>query len=157
MRIRGRMTGAAALAAALAVAVPAGAGAASAAEPTDGPVEAGIFVNRVEGLSADFVNGVDVSTVLSLEESGVVFRDASGAPSDLFAVLADHGVNSVRIRVWNDPYDEAGHGYGGGNVDVARAVEIGERATAAGLGVLVDFHYSDFWAQGMTIGLEGSW
>lgn len=146
MRIRGRMTGVAALAAALAVAVPAGAGAASAAEPTDGPVEAGIFVNRVEGLSADFVNGVDVSTVLSLEESGVVFRDASGAPSDLFAVLADHGVNSVRIRVWNDPYDEAGHGYGGGNVDVARAVQIGERATAAGLGVLVDFHYSDFWA-----------
>lgn len=146
MRIRGRMTGAAALAAALAVAVPAGAGAASAAEPTDGPVEAGIFVNKVEGLSPDFVNGVDVSTVLSLEESGVVFRDTSGAPSDLFAVLADHGVNSVRIRVWNDPYDEAGHGYGGGNVDVARAVEIGERATAAGLGVLVDFHYSDFWA-----------
>lgn len=146
MRIRGRMTGAAALAAALAVAVPAGAGAASAAEPTDGPVEAGIFVNKVEGLSPDFVNGVDVSTVLSLEESGVVFRDAAGAPSDLFAVLADHGVNSVRIRVWNDPYDESGHGYGGGNVDVARAVEIGERATAAGLGVLVDFHYSDFWA-----------
>lgn len=146
MRIRGRMTGVAALTAALAVAVPAGAGAASAAEPGDGPVEAGIFVNKVEGLSPDFVNGVDVSTVLSLEESGVVFRDASGAPSDLFAVLADHGVNSVRIRVWNDPYDEAGHGYGGGNVDVARAVEIGERATAAGLGVLVDFHYSDFWA-----------
>lgn len=145
MRIRGRMTGVAALTAALAVAVPAGAGTA-AAEPGDGPVEAGIFVNKVEGLSPDFVNGVDVSTVLSLEESGVVFRDAAGAPSDLFAMLADHGVNSVRIRVWNDPYDETGHGYGGGNVDVARAVEIGERATAAGLGVLVDFHYSDFWA-----------
>lgn len=163
MRIRGRMTSAAALAAALAVAVPAGAGAASAAEPGDGPVEAGIFVNAVEGLSPDFVNGVDVSTVLSLEESGVVFRDASGAPSDLFAVLADHGVNSVRIRVWNDPYDETGQGYGGGTVDVARAVEIGERATSAGLSVLVDFHYSDFWAdparqlapkawQGFTVG-----
>ncbi|GGI45802.1 arabinogalactan endo-1,4-beta-galactosidase [Agromyces flavus] len=148
IRRRTGRAGSVALAAALAtaVAVPTGAGAAMAVEPGDGPVEAGIFVNKVEGLSPDFISGVDVSTVLSLEESGVVFRDASGAPSDLFAVLADHGVNSVRVRVWNDPFDETGRGYGGGNVGVDRAVEIGERATAAGLGVLVDFHYSDFWA-----------
>ncbi|MGI9822139.1 glycosyl hydrolase 53 family protein [Agromyces sp. Marseille-Q5079] len=112
----------------------------------DGPVDAGIFVQKVDGLSPDFVNGVDVSSVLSLEESGVVFRDAAGQPADLFDVLADSGVNTVRIRVWNDPSDAAGRGYGGGNVDAARAVEIGERATSAGLGVLVDFHYSDFWA-----------
>ena len=52
----------------------------------------------------------------------------------------------MRVRVWNDPFDASGNGYGGGNVDVARAVEIGQRATAAGLSVLVDFHYSDFWA-----------
>lgn len=116
-------------------------------DPADGgPVDAGIFVQKVDGLSPDFVNGVDVSTVLSLEESGVAFRDASGQPADLFDVLADNGVNTVRIRVWNDPFDATGRGYGGGNVDAERAVEIGERATAAGLGVLVDFHYSDFWA-----------
>lgn len=119
---------------------------ASAAPDDDGPVDAGIFVDRVDGLAEDFAMGVDVSTVLSLEESGVVFRDAAGTPSDLFDVLADHGVNSVRIRVWNDPYDATGRGYGGGTVDVVRAVEIGQRATAAGLDVLVDFHYSDFWA-----------
>ncbi|WP_353807632.1 glycosyl hydrolase 53 family protein [Agromyces sp. SYSU T00194] len=148
MRIRRMRRGAAALAAALAatLAVPVGAGAALAAEPGDGPVDAGIFVNAVEGLSPDFVHGVDVSTVLSLEESGVAFRDDAGQPADLFDVLADHGVNSVRVRVWNDPYDADGRGYGGGTVDVDRAIEIGERATAAGLGVLVDFHYSDFWA-----------
>ncbi|WP_141893986.1 glycosyl hydrolase 53 family protein [Microbacterium kyungheense] len=90
--------------------------------------------------------GVDVSTVLSLESSGVVFRDAAGRPADIFEVLADNGVNSVRIRVWNDPFDASGRGYGGGTVDVERAVQIGQRATAAGLDVLVDFHYSDFWA-----------
>ncbi|WP_240665817.1 glycosyl hydrolase 53 family protein [Agromyces sp. LHK192] len=112
----------------------------------DHPVDAGIFVPKVEGLADDFAMGVDVSTVLSLEESGVVFRDAAGQPADLFAVLADSGVNSVRVRVWNDPYDASGRGYGGGTVDVDRAVEIGQRATAAGLDVLVDFHYSDFWA-----------
>ncbi|WP_022893809.1 glycosyl hydrolase 53 family protein [Agromyces subbeticus] len=134
------------------VAVPAaaatGASPAWAAGPDDTapPVDAGIFVERVDGLSPDFANGVDVSTVLSLEESGVVFRDDAGQPADLFEVLADNGVNTVRVRVWNDPFDASGNGYGGGNVDVERAVEIGSRATAAGLSVLVDFHYSDFWA-----------
>jgi arabinogalactan endo-1,4-beta-galactosidase len=119
---------------------------AAAAAEEDGPVEAGIVVEKVENLPADFINGVDVSSVLSLEESGVVFRDAAGEPADLFDVLADSGVTDVRVRVWNDPFDVDGNGYGGGDVDVDRAVEIGERATDAGLGVLVDFHYSDFWA-----------
>ncbi|SMH48602.1 endo-1,4-beta-galactanase [Rathayibacter oskolensis] len=127
----------------LAGAAPAGA---SEAAPAAGPVDAGIFVDRVEGLSPDFIKGVDVSSVLSLEESGVVFRDESGQVADIFDVLADEGVTAVRVRVWNDPYDAEGNGYGGGDVDVDRAVEIGERATAAGLGLLVDFHYSDFWA-----------
>ncbi|MBD7956912.1 glycosyl hydrolase 53 family protein [Microbacterium sp. Sa4CUA7] len=112
----------------------------------DGPVEAGIVVAKVEGMPADFIAGADVSSAIALEQSGVVFRDASGAPADLFTVLADAGITDVRVRVWNDPFDAAGNGYGGGNTDVARAVEIGQRATAAGMGVLVDFHYSDFWA-----------
>lgn len=121
------------------------------------PVEAGIVVDRVEGMPDDFASGVDVSTVLSLEESGVVFRDESGEPADLFTVLSDSGVNSVRIRVWNDPYDGEGRGYGGGNLDTARAVQIGERATAAGMSVLVDFHYSDFWADPAKYTVPKAW
>lgn len=119
---------------------------AAATGPASAAVEADITVPAVPGLPADFIGGVDVSSVLSLEASGVVFRDEAGAPADLFAVLADSGVTDVRIRVWNDPFDSEGRGYGGGSVDVGRAVEIGQRATAAGLRVLVDFHYSDFWA-----------
>ncbi|WP_062386302.1 glycosyl hydrolase 53 family protein [Demequina iriomotensis] len=114
-------------------------------EPS-GPVDAEIFVDKVENLPEGFIKGVDVSSVIALEESGVVFRDAKGKPRDLFRLLADAGVTDVRIRVWNDPFDAVGNGYGGGTVDAARAVEIGKRATKAGLGVLVDFHYSDFWA-----------
>lgn len=124
----------------------AGAIAAPAASAAEGPVDAGIAVRKVDGLPADFINGVDVSSVLSLEASGVVFRDDDGEPADLFDVLADHDVTDVRVRVWNDPFDADGNGYGGGDVDVDRAVEIGKRATEAGLRVLVDFHYSDFWA-----------
>ena len=146
-----RRVGLATLAGAIAavIAIPAsaaGAASAASAADTDGPVEAGIFVNKVENLSPDFVNGVDVSSVLSEEASGVVYRDAEGNPQDIFETLHDNGVNTVRVRVWNDPYDADGNGYGGGTVDVPRAVEIGERATAAGMRVLVDFHYSDFWA-----------
>ncbi|HLS64050.1 MAG TPA: glycosyl hydrolase 53 family protein, partial [Ruania sp.] len=119
---------------------------ASAADPE--PVEAGITVPRVEGMGPDWIDGVDVSTVLSLEESGVVFRDFDGQPADLFEALAEAGVNWARVRVWNQPYSSAdpSHGYGGGNVDAERATEIARRATEAGMQVLVDFHYSDFWA-----------
>ncbi|WP_283818188.1 glycosyl hydrolase 53 family protein [Microbacterium sp. CIAB417] len=124
---------------------PSAASAASSAAAS-GPVAASITVPRVENLPAEFIGGVDVSSVLSLEESGVVFRDAQGTAGDLFGILADAGITDVRVRVWNDPFDAAGNGYGGGNVDVDRAVEIATRATDAGLGVLVDFHYSDFWA-----------
>src|SRR5699024_641227 len=113
-----------------------------------GPVEAGITVPRVEGMGSSWINGVDVSSVLSLEESGVTFYDFQGNEADLFDVLADAGVNWVRVRVWNQPYSstDPSHGYGGGDVDAARATEIARRATEAGMRVLVDFHYSDFWA-----------
>ncbi|MEV7610806.1 glycosyl hydrolase 53 family protein [Microbacterium sp. NPDC089320] len=130
------------------VGLPASAAAASApaAVAAAGPVDATITVPRVENLPDDFIGGVDVSSVLSLEASGVVFRDGQGAHGDLFEILADAGVTDVRVRVWNDPFDANGNGYGGGDVDVDRAIEISQRATDAGLGVLVDFHYSDFWA-----------
>ena len=131
-------------AAAIAGTVSAFATAATAA--ADEPVEAGITVPVVEGLSADFMNGVDASSILSLEESGVTFRDFDGEEADVFDVFADAGVNYSRIRVWNDPYDADGNGYGGGTVDAERATEIGLRSTAAGMRVFVDFHYSDFWA-----------
>lgn len=111
-----------------------------------GPIEADVVVDAVVDLPADFALGVDVSSVLSLEESGVVFRDTDGEPGDLFEILSDAGVTDVRVRVWNDPFDAQGRGYGGGNTGPERAVEIGQRATEAGMSVLVDFHYSDFWA-----------
>lgn len=113
---------------------------------TSQPVAADIFVQKVEGLNADFIKGVDVSSVIALEKSGVVFRDDQGAPKDLFATLKESGVNYVRVRVWNDPYDSQGRGYGGGDNDLAKAIQIGKRATDNGMKVLVDFHYSDFWA-----------
>lgn len=108
--------------------------------------EPGITVLPVEGLSEDFTMGVDVSSLISVEESGAKFYDANGDEADLMDLLKNAGVNCVRIRVWNDPYDADGNSYGAGNCDIDTAVEIGKRATKAGMGVLIDFHYSDFWA-----------
>ncbi|MBQ6499299.1 MAG: glycosyl hydrolase 53 family protein, partial [Ruminococcus sp.] len=50
----------------------------------------------------DFIRGMDVSSVLSLEASGVRFSDHRGAEQDIFRILADNGVNYIRVRVWND-------------------------------------------------------
>ncbi|MBD8068641.1 glycosyl hydrolase 53 family protein [Bacillus sp. PS06] len=110
------------------------------------PVEADIFVEKVEGLSEDFIKGVDNSSIIALENSGVKFYNEQGQEQDIFTTLADAGVNYIRVRVWNDPYDTQGNGYGGGNNDLETAIEIGKRATANGMKLLVDFHYSDFWA-----------
>ena len=112
----------------------------------EGPVEAGIFVEPVEGISDDFIRGVDISSIISLEQSGAVFKNFDGTEEDIFKILADAGVNYIRVRVWNDPYDENGHGYGGGNCDTAKAAEIGKRAEKYGMKLMVDYHYSDFWA-----------
>ncbi|WP_082105257.1 glycosyl hydrolase 53 family protein [Demequina subtropica] len=122
------------------------AGSSMATAASGDPVEAGIHVAKVEGLAEGFIDGVDVSSLVALEDSGVTFHDFDGDEADLFDVLAEADIDYVRVRVWNDPYDATGNGYGGGTVDVERATEIGQRATAAGMRVLVDFHYSDFWA-----------
>ncbi len=97
-------------------------------------------------ISAMQFAGVDVSSAIALENSGVVFRDANGNPADLFATLADAGVNIVRVRIWNDPYNAQGVPYGGGICDADIAVQIAQRCRKVGLKLLLDFHYSDFWA-----------
>ena len=109
----------------------------------------GIFVQKVNGLSEDFIKGVDVSSYVSLRDSGVTYKDWDGnviTDQQFFAQLKEAGVNYVRIRVWNAPYDSNGNGYGGGNNDLEKAKKIGKWATDAGMKVLIDFHYSDFWA-----------
>ncbi len=105
-----------------------------------------LYVQQVKGLRDDFILGADVSSLLVQEQSGVVYRGFDGQPRDMLQVLADNGVNYVRVRVWVDPFDSDGHGYGGGNCTAATAAEIGARAARYGMKLLVDFHYSDFWA-----------
>ncbi len=108
-----------------------------------------IYVEAISNLRADFLCGVDVSSYISERNSGVKFFDFDGKELDddgFFNLLKSAGVNLIRLRVFNDPKTKDGKYYGGGNNDLQTAVTIGKLATKAGLKVLIDFHYSDFWA-----------
>lgn len=118
-------------------------------EPAEAEAEeewSDVFVEPVASISDDFIRGMDASAVLSVEKSGAKYYGYDGKEQDVFETLAESGVNYIRLRVWNDPYDENGNGYGGGDNDVATVIELGKRATQYGMKVNIDFHYSDFWA-----------
>ena len=105
-----------------------------------------LYVKKVDNYKDNFINGMDVSQVISLENSGVKYYNFDGEEEDVLKILSDNGINYIRVRVWNNPYDREGNGFGGGNCTIDTAVELGKRANKYGMKLLVDFHYSDFWA-----------
>lgn len=94
---------------------------------------------------AEFIKGMDISTLLEEEECGARYFD-EGEQGDLLEILQKYGVNSVRLRLWNDPYSEDGKPYGAGNNDLEKTIILAKRALKLGMGFLLDLHYSDFWA-----------
>jgi len=92
-----------------------------------------------------YVKGMDLSTLLELERCGAVYYD-KGKETDILDIMKRYDVDTIRLRIWNDPWSETGESYGAGGNDVPTTLAIAKRVTAAGLGVLLNFHYSDFWA-----------
>lgn len=105
-----------------------------------------LLVRKVENMPEDFIIGMDASCVPALEKGGVNYYDHNGIEKDVYEILRNNGINYIRVRVWNDPYNAQGKGYGGGNCDIENAIAIGQRATQYGMKLLINFHYSDFWA-----------
>jgi arabinogalactan endo-1,4-beta-galactosidase len=95
---------------------------------------------------ADFIKGMDISTLLEEEACGAKYYDNSKQPEDMLVILKRYGVNSVRLRLWNDPYSEIGEPYGAGTNDLEKTIIMAKRALALDMGFLLDIHYSDFWA-----------
>ena len=87
---------------------------------------------------ANFAKGADVGWVSEMEAAGRVFRNRDGKTDDLYAILKQQGMDAIRLRVWVNPQD----GWNGTADVVAKA----KRAQAAGMRVMIDFHYSDSWA-----------
>ncbi|MGX1501924.1 UNVERIFIED_CONTAM: arabinogalactan endo-1,4-beta-galactosidase [Streptomyces graminofaciens] len=93
------------------------------------------FTPGSTGLS---VKGVDVSTLKKSEDLGGVYRTAAGTTGDGLGILKSAGANYGRLKVWVDPAD----GYN----NKARVLQTAKRIKAQGMKLLVDFHYSDIWA-----------
>ncbi|MEJ5229151.1 MAG: glycosyl hydrolase 53 family protein [Pseudothermotoga sp.] len=93
----------------------------------------------------DFIVGVDLSMLYEIERLGGKFYE-NGQQRDCLEILKNKGVNWVRLRVWNDPTDENGKPLGGGNCSRENMAQVAKRAKVLGMKVLLDFHYSDWWA-----------
>lgn len=89
--------------------------------------------------------GIDVSTYLEELEHGAVYLDGT-TPIDPLDAFAANGVNWMRIRIWNDPHSPAGEPYLAGTCDLDHYIRLGKLAKSKGYYLLMDLHYSDFWA-----------
>lgn len=96
-----------------------------------------------------FAKGADVSWVSEMEAGGKTFKTRSGSQADIFESLASCGINSIRLRVWVKP-----SGGWSGKADVAA---LAERAAKAGMALMIDFHYSDFFADPSRQDIPADW
>jgi arabinogalactan endo-1,4-beta-galactosidase len=92
----------------------------------------------------DFIRGVDVSTYEEVILAGGVYLNEYGEPEHLFSILKRAGINLIRIRLWYDPV--AYHPWNGGYLDLPTVTRIATIAKSYGMKWLLDFHYSDTWA-----------
>ena len=93
----------------------------------------------------NYIKGMDISSLDEIEKLGAKFYD-NGEEKDLLTILKSYGTNYIRLRIWNDPKSPEGEPYGAGNTDYHTMLRMAKRVKAAELGFLLDFHYSDFWA-----------
>jgi len=88
--------------------------------------------------AAPFANGADVGWVSRQEKAGQSFYNSSGVKTDPFVLLKNLQVNAIRLRVWVNPADGWNNG--------ADVLYKAKRAAAQGQRIMIDFHYSDTWA-----------
>lgn len=91
----------------------------------------------------DYVKGMDISFVPQNEEQGMIVKDLDGTPMDVLALAKKYGVNSIRLRLWNEP---ANIPESGGYCDLGYTIALAKRVKEQGMSFMLDFHYSDWWA-----------
>ena len=116
-----------------------------------------VTIKKVQNMSDSTIRGIDISSYTALKKAGVKYYDNEGKEASLLKVLSDNGVNYIRIRIWNDPYNENGETYGGGASDVENGLKIAKEAAKYNMKLLLCFHYSDFWAEPSVQNLPKAW
>ncbi|MFH1371852.1 MAG: glycosyl hydrolase 53 family protein [Planctomycetota bacterium] len=102
---------------------------------------AGLIITAEDGVCAEFMRGADISIQTRQEADGVVYNEY-GVPKDVLTIFKNHDLNWIRIRIFNNP---SGSLYGVCQ-DLAYVTTLGTRVKAEGFKFLLDFHYSDTWA-----------
>lgn len=93
----------------------------------------------------DKMLGADISFLPELEAKGMRFYD-NGKERDAILILKDHGFNYVRLRLFNNPAADSGYSPKDGFCDLQHTLQMAKRVKNAGMKLLLDFHYSDYWA-----------
>jgi arabinogalactan endo-1,4-beta-galactosidase len=100
-------------------------------------------VQRVTSSSAlAFSKGADVGWLSQMEATGYKFYDSDGTQKDCLQLLKDRGINTIRLRVWVNPSNDKINGH----CSPAETVAIAVRAQNMGMRIMINFHYSDSWA-----------
>lgn len=89
-----------------------------------------------------FAKGADIGWLQQMEATGYVFYDESGKNRDCLEILQEHGINSVRLRVWVNPSENPHSGHN----SIEDVAIMAKRAADMGFKIMIDFHYSDSWA-----------
>jgi arabinogalactan endo-1,4-beta-galactosidase len=92
--------------------------------------------------AAGFAYGADIGWLQQMEATGYKFYNDSGAQQDCLQILKDHGIDSIRLRVWVNPSSDRVNGH----CSKAEVVAMAVRAQNMGFRIMIDFHYSDSWA-----------
>ncbi|WP_062541974.1 glycosyl hydrolase 53 family protein [Rufibacter tibetensis] len=106
--------------------------------------------------TTDRILGADISFLPQLEARGIKFTD-QGVEKDAIAILKDHGFNYVRLRIFNNPAHPKGYSPEKGFCDLEHTKQMAKRVKAAGMKLLLDFHYSDYWADPQQQNKPAAW
>ena len=102
----------------------------------------------------NFMVGADTSCLEAMEDRGAKYYDIDGKEDDAIKILAAHGVNFIRLRLFNRPTESFD---GGDYCDLKHTLYMAERIKQYGLGFMLDFHYSDFWADWKSQTIPSDW
>jgi beta-galactosidase len=93
----------------------------------------------------DKMLGADISFLPQMEDRGMKYSD-KGVEKDAVQILKDHGLNYIRLRLFVNPEKDSGYSPKKGFCDLQHTIAMAKRVKAAGMKFLLDFHYSDTWA-----------
>ena len=114
------------------------------ASKTQTPVSAKKTLRQRRTAVGTFILGADISFVQQQEDEGRTFKD-NGVQKDIFDILKSHNFNYIRLRIFYNPKDPNGYSQKG-YCDLPHTLQMAKRIKAAGEKILLDFHYSDTWA-----------